>query len=102
MGKDIELLSNIKKIVLEELGSLVSLENVISVCFYGFFGRMEGEREFNVLAVVENQKRKMLNYVKVADDLKISYLIAERTAFEMDVKQGSLGELLSDIMLTSY
>ena len=102
MGKDIELLSNIKKIVLEELGSLVSLENVISVCFYGFFGKMEGEREFNVLAVVENQKRKMLNYVKVADDLKISFLIAERTAFEMDVKQGSLGEFLSDIMLTSY
>jgi len=102
MGNDIELLSDIKRIVLEELGSLVSLENVISVCFYGFFGRMEGEREFNVLAVVENQKRKMLNYVKVADDLKISFLIAERTAFEMDVKQGSLGEFLSDIMLTSY
>ena len=86
------------------LDELAPSATKIAVCQYGpsVYARLGSFQGIDVLVVCDGYSEGLRAHRRVSDKREIRFLIAERNLLESDVKQGALGDFLTEKLLYPY
>jgi len=89
---------------LDKIGELAPSATKIAVCQYGpsVYAKPGSFREVDVLVICDGYGEGLRAHLRMLDDREIRFLIAERNLIESDVKNGALGDFLTEKLLYPY
>jgi len=90
--------------ILHKCEKVASSCRIVAACIYGVSpGKILDEiKNFDVLLVVEDFKGKVKSMREDLNGVELDIIISDKDVFEKDIKNGFLGDFISDMLLTSY
>jgi tRNA A-37 threonylcarbamoyl transferase component Bud32 len=87
--------------VLEQIEELAPSAQKLSVCAYGpsVYGKPGAYAGQDILVICEDYPNGLRAHRRIADGLETRFLVAERSLIESDVRKGTLGDFLTEILL---
>ena len=89
---------------LDKIGELAPSATKVAVCQYGpsVYAKSGSFREVDVLVICDGYGEGLRAHLRMLDGREIRFLIAERNLIESDVKNGALGDFLTEKLLYPY
>ncbi len=77
---------------------------IFAACLYGprVLNGLQRESETNALVVIRNYRKKISSYANQESDPNLFFLAIDKEMFESDVKEGRLGDLISNFFFQPY
>ena len=96
--------TELRELTLGKLDELAPSAGKVAICQYGpsVYAKPKSYRAYDVLIVCDGYADGLRTHLRVVNDREIRFLIAERNLIESDVKQGTLGDFLTEKLLYPY
>jgi tRNA A-37 threonylcarbamoyl transferase component Bud32 len=89
---------------LEQLEELTSSAQRLAICAYGpsVYGKPGAYSGQDLLVICEDYPNGLRAHRRITDGFETRFLVAERSLIESDVRKGTLGDFLTEILIYPY